>query len=53
MAWLSRAALECIGQGAIGYTCEAVDENKVNHYNEAVKMLMWVKYNQFTSSDVV
>ena len=42
MAWISRAALECVGQGGIGYSFDALDENKVNRYNEAVKMLMSV-----------
>jgi hypothetical protein len=42
MAWLSRAALECIGQGGIGYSFDALSETNENHYNEAVKMLMYV-----------
>lgn len=41
MKWMSRAALECIGQGGLGYTFDALDDTKKNRYSEAVKMLMY------------
>lgn len=38
MKWLSRAALEYIDQGGLGYTFEALDETKTNTYIEAIKL---------------
>lgn len=39
MKWISRAALEYIGQAGLGYSFDALDEKKVNTFSEAVKML--------------
>ena len=39
MNWLSRAALESIGKGGLGYSLDAFDENKSNAYSDAIKML--------------
>lgn len=39
MNWLSRAALESIGKGGLGYSLNAFDENKSNAYSDAIKML--------------
>lgn len=38
MKWMSRAALEYIGQGGLGYSFDALDETKVNTYSEVIKM---------------
>ncbi len=42
MRWMSRAALEYIGQGGLGYSFDALNENKINRYNEAIRMLVFV-----------
>ncbi|KAH8119663.1 cytochrome P450 [Phellopilus nigrolimitatus] len=39
MKWMSRAALEYIGQGGLGYTFEALDDSVPNKYSEAIKLL--------------
>jgi hypothetical protein len=39
MMWMSRTALEYIGQGALGYSFDALDVTKENKYNQAIKML--------------
>lgn len=39
MLWMSRAALEYIGQGGMGYSFDALDVTKTNRYSEAVRML--------------
>jgi hypothetical protein len=39
MMWMSRAALEYIGQGGLGYSFDALDETKTNTYSEVIKML--------------
>ena len=41
MAWFSRAALEYIGQGGMGYSFDALDTTKKNVYGDAVKMFMY------------
>lgn len=46
MKWLSRAALEYIGQGGLGYSFDSLDESKTNDYSEAIKMLMFVFCDQ-------
>ena len=46
MAWMSRAALEYIGQGGLGYSFDALDVTKVNKYNTAIKMLAYVHFNE-------
>jgi hypothetical protein len=38
MMWMSRAALEYIGQGGLGYSFDALDEKKENRYNQVIKM---------------
>ena len=42
--WMSRAALEYIGQGGLGYSFDALDENATNTYSEAIKMLGWITF---------
>ena len=40
MNWTSRAALEYVGQGGLGYTFDALDERQQkNEYSEAIKTL--------------
>ena len=38
--WMSRAALEYIGQGGMGYQFDALDMAKTNKYHDAVKLFM-------------
>ncbi|KAI5117682.1 hypothetical protein M0805_003472 [Coniferiporia weirii] len=41
MSWISRAALEYIGQGGLGYSFSALDkEKKTNAYSDAFKMFL-------------
>ena len=40
MGWFSRAALEYIGQGGMGYSFDSLDANKKNVYGDAIKMFM-------------
>ncbi|EIM80363.1 cytochrome P450 [Stereum hirsutum FP-91666 SS1] len=37
MEWMSRLALELVGQGGLGYSFNALDENVRNEYAEAVR----------------
>ncbi|KAH8115664.1 cytochrome P450 [Phellopilus nigrolimitatus] len=37
MTWVSRAALEYIGQGGLGYSFDALDEQETNMYSETMK----------------
>ncbi|KAI5121966.1 hypothetical protein M0805_002036 [Coniferiporia weirii] len=39
MKWISRAALEYIGQGGLGYKFDALDESIENEYSSSVKLL--------------
>lgn len=39
---MTRVALELIGQSGLGYSFEALDEDKTNRYAEAVKLLLHV-----------
>lgn len=39
MKWVSRAALEYVGQGGLGYSFDALDESQTNTYSEAIKLL--------------
>lgn len=39
MTWMSRAALEYIGQGALGYSFDALDLTRNNEYSDSMKML--------------
>ncbi|TDL24467.1 cytochrome P450 [Rickenella mellea] len=36
---VSRAALEYIGQGGLGYSFDALDESKTNNYSDSLKMV--------------
>ena len=38
--WMSRAALEYIGQGGMGYQFDALDVAKTNRYHDAVKLFV-------------
>ena len=38
--WMSRAALEYIGQGGLGYRFDALDLEKANKYHDAVKVFV-------------
>ncbi|KAI5123118.1 hypothetical protein M0805_001474 [Coniferiporia weirii] len=38
MSWVSRAALEYIGQGGLGYSFSALDMKKSDSYSDALKM---------------
>lgn len=40
--WMTRVALEIIGQSGLGYSFETLDESKSNQYAIAVKMLLCV-----------
>jgi hypothetical protein len=42
MKWISRAALEYIGQGGLGYSFDALDEGKKNTYSELIKSFGYV-----------
>lgn len=42
LKWMSRAALEIIGRGGLGYSFNALDDRKKNKYNDAVKLLSYV-----------
>ncbi|KAL5524315.1 hypothetical protein ACEPAF_9455 [Sanghuangporus sanghuang] len=37
MNWTSRAALEYVGQGGLGYSFDALDESQTNEYSDALK----------------
>ena len=47
MKWMSRAALEYIGQGVLGYTFEALDETKTDTYSEAIKIFRCCLFSPF------
>lgn len=38
--WMTRVALEIVGQSGLGYSFETLDETKSNQYAAAVKMLL-------------
>lgn len=40
--YVSRAALEYIGQGGLGYSFDALDESKANNYSDSLKMVTYV-----------
>ena len=40
LEWMSRVALEIVGQAGLGYSFDALDEGKSNRYSSAVKMLL-------------
>lgn len=39
---MSRAALEYIGVGGLGYTFNALDESATNKYSDAIKLFRYV-----------
>lgn len=45
MNWASRAALEYIGQGSLGYTFDALNEQRTNGYSEAMKAVQYVVFS--------
>ncbi|KAI5123785.1 hypothetical protein M0805_009080 [Coniferiporia weirii] len=48
MAWVSRAALEYVGQGGLGHSFSALDiEKKTDSYSEAVKMYLPLLFKLF------
>ena len=40
--WMSRVALELIGQGGLGYSFSALDESVKNEYGEAIRQFGYV-----------
>lgn len=47
--WMSRSALEYIGQGGLGYSFDSLDEGKKNEYRESFKDFMYAHPSSFTS----
>ncbi|KAI5116490.1 hypothetical protein M0805_000624 [Coniferiporia weirii] len=48
MSWVSRGALEYIGQGGLGYSFSALDkEKKTNSYSDALKMFFPLLFRLF------
>ncbi|KAI5116492.1 hypothetical protein M0805_000626 [Coniferiporia weirii] len=47
MGWVSRAALEYIGQGGLGYSFSALDTKETNSYSEAIKMYLPLLFKLF------
>lgn len=48
LEWMTRVALELIGQGGLGYSFETLDETKSNRYANAVKLLLCVALSLFS-----
>lgn len=46
-SWMSRAALEYIGQGGMGYQFDSLDQSKSNKYHDAVKTFVYVVSTSF------
>lgn len=40
--WMSRAALEYIGQGGMGYRFDSLDQSKTNRYHDTMKAFVCV-----------
>lgn len=40
--WMSRTALELVGQGGLGHSFDPLTEETTDEYTEAVKALVWV-----------
>ena len=38
LGWMSRAALQYIGVGGLGYSFDALDENAKNEYSDVIKL---------------
>lgn len=39
--WMSRTALEYIGQGGLGYSFDSLDEGKRNIYSESIRNFVY------------
>lgn len=50
MEWMSRVALELIGQGGLGYKFNALDEDVKNVYGEAARGFMYASHFNFSRS---
>ena len=55
LKWTSRAALELVGQGALGYSFDPLVEDVADPFAEAVKSFLWVipSTDIFFDSDIV
>ena len=42
MQWLSRTSLEMVGKGGLGYSFDALLEEKPNAFGDAIKSFMYV-----------
>lgn len=42
MEWMSRVALELVGQGGLGYNFNTLDEGVMNEYTLAVREFQYV-----------
>ena len=40
LTWISRAALELVGQAGLGYSLDSLKDDKTSEYGEALKSLM-------------
>ena len=45
LSWMSRAAMEYIGQGGFGYSFNALDDGKRNVYNENIRLISCVEFS--------
>ena len=43
MVWMTRVALELIGQGGLGYSFDNMGEEGANEYGKAAKAMMYVR----------
>lgn len=50
MAWLSRAALELVGQGGLGVSMDTLGDPTPNPLADSVKMMMWVSFRLISLS---
>lgn len=53
MEWMSRLALELVGQGGLGYSFNALDENAKNEYAEAVREFSYAIYFDLLSLNLI
>ena len=55
LKWTSRAALELVGQGALGYSFDPLVEDVADPFAEAVKSFLWVTPSTdiFLDSDII
>lgn len=49
MEWMSRVALELVGQGGLGYHFNALNEDAKNEYAEAVREFTYAIHLNFNS----